>query len=377
MTLTANGHCEAGFGRLADAFTQNFEDGLEHGASLSATYLGRKVVDLWAGQMAPDVDRPWAEDTIVPVASSGKIAAAASLLLLVDRGQVELDRPVADYWPEFAQGGKAAVTVREALSHRGGVPGYADGISFDDYMQRDIAAARLAAEPHWFGGAARLAYHNMTYGVLNGGIVQQVDGRPAGAFFADEIAGPIGADFQLGLTDPAERDRLTLPTNGNRPSVGGDGLAARILRSIGPAGPEGRGSWPSLSSPGTAITNGRGLARLMAVFANRGELDGRRFLSADLVAEAGRSQVFQQCPLMGWLSMGLGFGLHSDPYPLPTPTTMAWGGAGGSWGVADPACGLSLGYAPNNFAAPVGGDARLTTIGRAFRRTARELPPQD
>ncbi len=168
MDLDVHGVCEEGFGRFADAFRANFDSGLELGASLSVTHAGRKVVDLWAGPMWPDTTRPWGEDTIVPVASSGKIPAAMSLFLLIDRGRAELDAPVARYWPEFAQGGKAAVTVREALSHRAGVPGLDAGISMADFIQWDTITARLAAEPHWFAGKPRLTYHAMMYVPLIG-----------------------------------------------------------------------------------------------------------------------------------------------------------------------------------------------------------------
>ena len=130
MDLDVHGACDEGFGRFADAFRANFDSGLELGASLSVTHAGRKVVDLWAGPMWPDTTRPWGEDTIVPVASSGKIPAAMSLFLLIDRGRAEARRPrMARYWPEFAQGGKAAVTVREALLAPGkAMPGLDAGI---------------------------------------------------------------------------------------------------------------------------------------------------------------------------------------------------------------------------------------------------------
>jgi len=374
MDVAIHGACDEGFGRFADAFRANFDSGLELGASLSVTHAGRKVVDLWAGPMWPDTTRPWGEDTIVPVASSGKIPAAMSLFLLIDRGRAELDAPVARYWPEFAQGGKAAVTVREALSHRAGVPGLDAGISMADFIQWDIITARLAAEPHWFAGKPRLTYHAMMYVPLIGEIVRRIDGRMPGVFFAEEIAGPIGADVHLGLADRADEARLSRPkVPAPGPAPDPTTLFGRIRRSVAPPAPEDRGSWAILSGPSSALANGRGLARMMAVFANRGTLDNHRVLSEEIVAEAGRSQAFEKCPLMGWLNMGLVFGLHSDPYPLPMPTAMAWGGQGGSWAVADPSTGLSLGYAPNNFDAPVLDDRRLMNLGRAFHSVATKL----
>jgi len=205
-------------------------------------------------------------------------------------------------------------------------------------------------------------------------MVRRIDGRAIGAFFAEEFAEPIGADVHLGLADRRDEARLSSPRDPQfLPATPPGSLAERVLASIGQPTTEDFDSWAVRSHPAFAAANGRGLARLMAVIAKRGALEGRRFLSPEIVAEAGSSQVFQQCPLMGWLNMGLGFGLNSDFFPLPTPTTIGWGAAGGSWALADPETGLSLGYAPNNFDAPQTGDARLQNLGRAFRSVALRL----
>ena len=150
MTTQIHGVCDQRFQPLKDAFQANFDTGLELGASLALTYQGKTVVDLWAGWADLERTRPWERDTLVRVCSTAKIAAILSLLMLIDRGLVELDAPVARYWPDFAQGGKGGVTIRDALTHQGGVPGFDPPVSRDLLLDWDAAAARLAAEPHWF-----------------------------------------------------------------------------------------------------------------------------------------------------------------------------------------------------------------------------------
>ncbi|MBV9540980.1 MAG: beta-lactamase family protein, partial [Alphaproteobacteria bacterium] len=149
MTTAIHGFCEPRFERIRDAFKANFDEGLELGASLGVTHQGRTVVDLWAGWADPAKTRPWSEHTIVHVASTTKVATTIVALTLVDRGAIELDAPVARYWPEFAQGGKAHVTIRDAFTHQAGVPGIAEPVTFEQLCDWDYITGRVAAEPHW------------------------------------------------------------------------------------------------------------------------------------------------------------------------------------------------------------------------------------
>jgi CubicO group peptidase (beta-lactamase class C family) len=194
MTVEVQGFCDERFQPLKDAFVANFDAGLELGASLAVTYRGKTVVDLWAGWADPETSRPWQEDTIVDIASTTKMAAALCALILVDRGLLALDEPVARYWPEFAEGGKAAVTVREALSHQAGVPGLVPAIPMEMTWDFEAFTTRLAAEPHWFEGQRRVAYHAFTYNTLIGGLIRRADGRPPRQFFIEEIAVPADLD---------------------------------------------------------------------------------------------------------------------------------------------------------------------------------------
>jgi CubicO group peptidase (beta-lactamase class C family) len=208
MSIEVHGFCDERFAPMRTAFVTNFEKDLEVGASLAMTYRGRTVLDLWAGYADLERTRPWQEDTIAVVASTTKIPMVVALLMVIDRGLIELDQTVAHYWPEFAQGGKGAVTVRDVLTHQAGVPGLDPPSTFEVLCDWSAVTARIAAEPLWFGGQRRVCYHSHTFGLLAGELVRRVDGRRPRQFIREEIAERIGADFQVGLGDKADMGRV-------------------------------------------------------------------------------------------------------------------------------------------------------------------------
>ena len=349
MTVEISGFCEERFAPLKEAFRSNFDDGLELGASLALTHGGRMVVDLWAGWANPRQTRPWEKDTIVCVFSTTKIMVTMATLMLVDRGLIELDAPVARYWPEFGQGGKEAVTVRDALIHQAGVPGFSPPVSFEALNDWAAITALLAATPHWFEGERVLCYHELTFGFLLGELIRRVDGRRPAQFFHEELAVKAGADFQFGLTSKSEMSRLA---SLRHPSLGlesvPDELFVRVHNSVGQGDLT---SWEHLNADIPASNgygNGRSIARLCAILAMGGELDGVRYLSGSMVEEAAREQVCSDDSKFGLMRFGLGFGLDHPVFPAPSPSSLHWGGYGGSWGLMDPKAGVSLGYAPNN-----------------------------
>ena len=324
------------------------------------THRGKSVVDLWAGYADPEKTRPWEEDTIVLVYSTTKIMAAICALIVVDRGLLRLDQRIAHYWPEFEQGGKEKVTVRDALTHRAGVPGFAQPVTYKTVENWDEITARIAAEPHWFGGRRVLCYHPFSYGFILGELIRRVDGRKPAQFFREEIAETIGADFQIGLSAQSELARVATPRNpfGGGARFAPESLAGRVVNSMIP----GEVDWDFLSADfpsGTGFGNGRSIAQVCAILAMRGELDDARYLSKRMVREVGKQQVYAEDPLMGWMRFGLGLALHSKYFPAPSPTSVHWGGYGGSWGLADPRARVSLGYTPNNLMVSDGQDPRL------------------
>jgi len=352
MAWKMSGTWDRRFWPLAEAFRDNFDQGLELGASLAATWRGRTVVDVWGGWADAERRKSWRRDTIVQVFSVTKIMIVTAVLTLVDRGKIALDAPIARYWPEFAQGGKGEVTVRDFLTHQGGVPGFRPQVSFEDLHDWERITERLAAQPHWFGGKKVICYHAVTYGYGLGELIRRVTGRGPARFFRDEIARPAGADFQMGLTSRADIRRLApldLAAAGLPPGAEDNPLAKELVGALS----EGDlMSWDRLSAVMPAANgygNGRSIARVCAIFAMNGKVRGHRFMSPRMVAEAATEQVYGDDLYIGRISWGLGFGLNSPDYPAPSPTAFHWGGAGGSWGVMDPKARVSLGYAPNRF----------------------------
>lgn len=348
MTPTLHGFCDERFAQLREAFAQNFADGFEVGASLAVIHHGQPVVDLWAGFRDAERTLPWQRDTITSVASTTKLTAAISFLLLIDRGTVDLDAPIARYWPEFAAGGKSAVTVRDALTHRAGVPGFASQIPFATFKDCAAITARIAAEPHWFAGERRICYHFYTYGYILGELIRRIDGRDFPHFFTQEIAQRANVDFQFGLLDFTELARCALPVHA--PDLfdmfAAGGFAQKLFDCV--AAPENAADRLLVQNPGgSGFGSARALARAGAIIANRGTFEGVRFLSPETVALAGSEQVYGSCPYIGPVRFGLGFGLHSEEFPFPSTSMMGWGGLGGSFLIMDPDLGVSVAYAPN------------------------------
>lgn len=356
MTYAIEGFCDPRFQSIEAVFRANLKDGYDIGASMAAYHEGQLVVDLWGGWKNRARTDPWTADTIVPVMSTTKIMGAICMFILIDRDKLALDATVASYWPEFAQGGKGEVTIRDVLTHQAGVPGFrvpAPHSIMSDWL---AITARIAAEPHWFGGERQITYHPTTWGFLAGEIIRRVDGRGPAQFFKEEVADKMGADFQIGLSDRADLARYSAPIPALSDAPAESGNLDKILSSIGPpkGGYEHRG-WESLSVEnfaGNGIGNARGIAKACSIIANRGVVDGQRYLSEAIIAEAGKTQVYGQCPYLGWIRMGLILGLDSKEFPAPSATTMHWGGYGGSWAAMDPKVGFSFAFAQNHWIAP-------------------------
>jgi CubicO group peptidase (beta-lactamase class C family) len=375
LSVEVHGSCDERFAPLKETFAANFEAGLELGASLALTWRGQSVVDLWAGWANPERTRPWERDTLVEVMSTTKIPLIISGLILVDRKLLDLDQPVARYWPEFAQSGKAEVTVRDAFSHCAGVPGLDPPATAEDLASWSALAERLAREPHWFGGRRQFMYHSVTYGPLLGELIRRVDGRGPKQFFREEVAARCGADFHLGLTDKTDMARVAVVRLESQASPAGppSELMAKWGRSFEWYRLGDRTTWTYQSRElpsAIGYGNGRSIARICAIMANGGELDGVRYLSRATVEEAAREQVFDTCPYLGAIREGLGFGLHSQHWPVISEHAFHWGGAGGSWGLIEPKAQISLGYAPNNHS-PMPLDASQMEFGEHDPRLHR------
>ena len=198
-SVEVQGHCDARFAAVRDAFANNFREGREVGASFAATVDGEFVVDIWAGHADAARTRPWERDTIVNVYSTTKVMPAIAALILVDRGSIDLDAPVAKYWPEFAQAGKEKLPVRYLFSHMSGLAGFETPITLETLYDWDECTSLLAAQAPWWEPGTQCGYQAMTHGYLLGELVRRVTGRSLGTFFREEVAQPLGADFHIGL----------------------------------------------------------------------------------------------------------------------------------------------------------------------------------
>jgi CubicO group peptidase (beta-lactamase class C family) len=363
--MEVSGTCGHGFEPVREAFVANFEQRMEVAASVAVTRDGESVVDLWAGDADPS-GTPWAEDTIVNVYSTTKTMAATCVLILADRGAVDLNAPVAKYWPEFAQNGKEGVLVRHVMSHSAGLSGFDPPMTSPEALYDwDEIVSRLAAQRPWWEPGTASGYHAITQGYLQGEIVRRVTGRSIGTFFREEIAGPLGADFHIGL-DPAHDARVgELVPPGEPPrnaAADPDSIAGRTFRSSQIDGTEPRTSaWRRAEIPAAGgIGNARAVARVHSVFACGGTVDGIRLLS-----EAGVEQVLEEQTkgtdlVLGVpLRFGMGFGLNDASFPVsPNERAFFWGGWGGSLAIIDLEARVSIAYVMNRMATDMLGDRR-------------------
>lgn len=363
-----HGRCAARFAPVRDAFARNFAAGLDVGASVAVCLDGELVVDLWAGFADPERTRPWERDTIVNVYSTTKTMTALSALLLADRGELDLDAPVARYWPEFAANGKRELPVRHLLGHTAGLSGWESPLVTEDLYDWEKATSLLAAQAPWWQPGDGSGYHALTQGYLVGEVVRRITGTTLGTFFDKELAGPLGADFHIGLDARHDARVGRLVPNAGLPRAPGapDSITARTL---GNPIMNARDSWtegwrraeiPAANGHG----NARSVATIQSVLACGGEAGGRRLLSA-----SGCEAVFQEQArgvdrvLGAPLRLGMGYGLNSPDLPLgPNPRTCFWGGWGGSLVVVDLDARLTVAYVMNRMGEGTLGDPRGASL---------------
>lgn len=365
MSMEIHGEVDPRFRRVRDAFAEGFRSRNEVGAAVAVTLDGTPVVDLWAGYADQNRTRPWRRDTIANIYSCTKGLTAICAHQLVERGQLDLDAPVAKYWPEFAQGGKERIPVRWLLSHRAAVPAVKELLPMEALYDWDAMCAALAAQPPWWEPGTRHGYHALTFGWLVGEVVRRISGRSLGTYFRDEIARPLGLDLHIGLADREHHrsaDLSDIPTDQIDPEAIGlaqvifgdpDSMAARAFMNppsvaLGPNSAE----WRRAEIPGA---NGHGaardLARLYGALARGGSVDGVHVLAPESIARCASEQSFgPDLVLQISTRFGLGFMLPQDrPDARFGTSRRAFGhpGAGGSLGFADPDQRVGFGYVMN------------------------------
>ncbi|MEV7006555.1 serine hydrolase domain-containing protein [Streptosporangium sp. NPDC051022] len=354
------GFTAPGFEGVAAAFERNFTERGEVGAAFSAVLDGEVVVDLWGGTADPVTGRPWESDTLQLVFSGAKGLIATCVLMLAERGRIDLEAPVADYWPEFAAHGKGGTTVVEMLSHRARLPGVRTPLAPEDLADSVRLAALLAAQEPEDDPRGAYIYHPLTYGWLADGLVRRVDGRGVGRFFAEEIAAPLGLEVWIGV--PPEHEgrvsRLTLADGvGAEPGRErtGDPLADRVQANPPLLLRGGDLYWNTPLArrsppPGAgAVVTARSMARFYGALARGGELDGVRIIERATL-DLGRAERVKGIePLWGApMAYGAGYELQAGLNVFGRPAD-AYGhaGMGGSRHAAWPGHGLGFSYAMN------------------------------
>jgi CubicO group peptidase (beta-lactamase class C family) len=374
--VEVQGHCAPRFAKVRDAFAKNFAVENEVGASFAATVNGELVVDLWGGHADAARTRPWRKDSLANVWSTTKAMTAVCAHVLADRGQLDFDAPVARYWPEFAAAGKGAIPVRWLLSHQAGLAGLSESLPAEAVLDwKGFCAALAAQKPLWEPGT-RSGYHAITFGHLVGEVLRRIDGRTLGAFFREEVAAKLGAEFWIGLPE-AEEPRVVEMVPPDPPAPLADppkpGDSNYELRralanpSVTQTVANTR-AWRAAEVPAAnGQANARGAARVMAALACGGSLDGVRLLGESAVQRAITEQCYGRDLVLGPMRWGLGFMLASKDLPLsPNPRTFGHGGWGGSFALADCDAGISLAYVMNRMSPGTTGDKRLGRLIRAL-----------
>jgi CubicO group peptidase (beta-lactamase class C family) len=374
--MTINGWAATEFELVLDEFARNFDERDEVGAAVSVYVDGQPVVDAWGGVADTRTNTPWDEFTIVLVYSSTKGVTAVCLNAMIERGWIDPEAPVAQYWPEFAANGKEAITVGQALSHQAGLPFVEGEFSLDEALTWDTMTTALAGQkPIWPPGTKH-GYHMRTYGWLAGEIARRADPkhRSLGTFFRQEIARPLGLDFWIGLPEELEPRvaRLVPPKTDLTEALkafGDDLLLARVFSN--PGGHfryddmwNTRALHAAEMPSSNGIGDARSLARLYASCV--GDVDGIRTLQPETVAAAaveracGKDEV-----LMMDSCFGLGFMLGRSFGAANTPGAIGHAGAGGSLAFADPEHRLGFGYVMNDLRFDPQGDPRSESLVRA------------
>ena len=381
-----HGTCSEQFEPLRAAFEENLESGEELGASVFVDVDGESVVDLWGGHRDVDRTTPWTEDTIVNVWSTTKTVTSLAALMLVDRGELDVYSPVARYWPEFAANGKESIEVRHLMAHTSGVSGWEEPFATEEMYDWESSTARLAAQAPWWKPGTASGYHAHNQGHLVGEVIRRITGRTLKQFVAEEIAGPLGADFRIGA---AERDWGRIADVVPPPPLPID-LGALDRNSpmyktfMGPPANAAAANTPAWRHADMGALNGhanaRAVARISSAVTSGGEVDGIRLLSPATIEVIFDEQVDGTDLVLGLpLRWGIGYalpqpGVHEN-VPLPDGRICFWGGWGGSMAIMDLDRRLTIAYVMNKMAPGIIGSVRSAAYVRAAYRALGVEPP--
>jgi CubicO group peptidase (beta-lactamase class C family) len=330
--VTVEGSCDERFEPVREAFTRSLETGSDVGASVAVVVGGQFVVDVWGGTANPETGEPWRRDTVVNVFSTTKTMTALVALMLADRGELDMNKPVAHYWPDFAAEDKQEIEVRHLLGHTAGLSGWDAPMSEADLYDWDLACSRLAAQAPWWEPGTASGYHAATQGFLVGEVIRRVTETTVGTFFAKEVAAPLGADFQIGL-DPRDYDRAAalIPPEEMPMELEPGTIPYRTVTNppISADWTEHEGWRRSEIPAANGHGNARSVARVQSILASDGELDGVRLLSSTGCRRVLEPQSRGIDLVLGLpMTFGLGYGLRGTACPSKRRMARASGAAG-------------------------------------------------
>jgi CubicO group peptidase (beta-lactamase class C family) len=360
------GFWEGSFEGVATTLAESLDAGTDVGASVAVFLEGEPVVDIWGGFVDEDHSAPWEKDTLTNVWSTTKTMTFLCALMLADRGELDFHAPVATYWPEFAAAGKERVEVRHLMGHTAGLPGWTERLEPEDLADWEKCTSLLAAQEPWWEPGTASGYHAVTQGYLIGEVVRRITGVSIGTWFADQVAGPLGADFFIGL--PASEDvRVSMvipPPPPDLEALNPSELVIRAMTNPLLDATYPRNEWwrraeiPAANGHG----NARSVALIQSVIAGRGEARGVRLLS-----ERGCEAIFDEQAngvdlILGMPNrFGMGYGLSTEMMPIG-PRCCYWGGYGGSLIIMDLEARLTVCYVMNRMDSGLQGDLRATNI---------------
>lgn len=363
--MSITGFTAAGFEPVRAAFAQNFADGLEQGASFAAFLGDELVVDLRGGFADRAGETPWGETTLCPVYSTTKPIASLVIAMLVERGKLDYDARVADYWPEFAANGKGAYTLAEALSHQAGVPGFINEIDPGLWLDPPALSAELAKIPPLWGRGEGSGYHPLTWGYIAGELVRRVEKRSLGTILREDVCQPLGIDFWIGLPE-SEHGRVAQTLKPKAAAHFPHNNEATRAAFLMPWAAANRGAteWrkaeiPSANGHGTAVA----MARLYSAYAQKGRIGETRLIAPATWDELTRERVSgEDRVLPGRVAFGAGVMRNLPLIYGPNPETLCHSGWGGSGALGDPATRLSAAYIMNRQGTHLLEDARRSRL---------------
>jgi CubicO group peptidase (beta-lactamase class C family) len=360
------GEFDERFSGVAEALSKNLDKGLDIGASVAVVIDGKPVVDIWGGHKDPERTKPWERDTIVNVFSTTKTMTALCALVLADRGELDLHAPVVRYWPEFGQEGKERIEVRHLLGHTAGLSGWSERLVLEDLADWERCTSLLAAQSPWWEPGTASGYHAVTQGYLVGEVVRRITGQSLGTFFREAVAGPLGADFHIGL--PSDADARVAPLIPPPPAdVRSIGLPELGLRSLGNPPITGETTaldwWRRAEIPAAnGHGNARSVAAVQSIVACGGDVAGNKIISREAVDAIFEEQSNGRDLVLGVpLRFGMGYGLASETMPMG-PRSCAWGGYGGSLVLNDLDARVTVAYVMNRMEPGILSDARGGSI---------------